>query len=125
MGAIFSQLDLTAEQESAIDTIRSQYQPELEAARDTTRTRRESLFDLAHADILDEAAIREQGVQLGMAEAESMILMSRMRQEIHSVLTAEQLAQLEELKEDRGGSGWGRRGPRGPRSGERVEPSEN
>ena len=107
-------LDLTDTQREAIEAIFDGYRENLELQRQALREAHRALAEAAHAEVLDEDAVRALGQELGAAQAEHAITRSRMHREIRQQLTPEQ----QELFDQRGpfgprGRGFGPRGGRG------------
>ena len=62
------------------------------------RTAHKNLRDAVSADTLDEAAIRTRSAEVAAVEAEAAVLRARVRQDVFSLLTAEQQAKAKELR---------------------------
>ena len=56
---VAERLELTAEQQEQIQGILEDYRPQFEGSRDLMRNARTVLHDRIHAELFDEAAIRE------------------------------------------------------------------
>ena len=82
---------LTPEERAKIQEITQKTQPEQRALSDKLRTLRRELNDLAHAEKVDEAAVRAKAAELGTAEADLVLLRGRQYQELKAVLPEEKL----------------------------------
>ncbi len=106
-------LNLTAEQQAAIDKI-------FTAKRGSDRADRESIMkveialrDQIHADTFDEQAIRQAAAAVAVLQADQAVAQAKMLNDVRAVLTADQRASLlQALKQPEGM--WGRGGPRRP-----------
>ena len=98
---MFDRLDLDEAQRERMEAIAAEHRTEIRAAREQLRERRRALAELAHAETLDEAAIRAAGVELGAAEAETALLRGRHLERVRTVLTPEQWAEFERMREQR------------------------
>ncbi|MEB3281794.1 MAG: Spy/CpxP family protein refolding chaperone [Lyngbya sp.] len=111
MGRMFEQLNLSAEQQQQIDSIKEQRKASSEGLREQMRAAMEEMRSLqasnASADQLRQQhqKIQQLHQQMGNERFEIML-------EIREVLTPEQRAQLAELKPERNGQERGGRGGR-------------
>lgn len=97
--AIFRELDLTEEQRSSMREL-------FEKARETGAQKRlmdakQALEDAVENGATDEGAVRELAYQIGMAEGDAAVERIQMRNQIRSLLTAEQVQKLDELQAER------------------------
>lgn len=124
MGRMVERLELAEGQRDEIHGI-------LEASREQiaplmierSRLERE-LAEAIHAEVFDEAAVRELAGKLGEAGAELAVQRGRSVQQVMAVLTPEQRAEARQLREERGDFGGRRHGPHGRGRGGRPAPSE-
>ena len=116
------QLDLSAEQREQLEQIRARHQEETRLSHDQLQAAHERFADLAHAETLDETALREAAATMAEARTEMMIARAGMMNEIRQILTPEQLEQFQQMRQRRGGMmrgqgrgpGRGGHGPHGP-----------
>lgn len=101
IGPGFRQLDLTDDQKAQLKQIADSHRDEFKAAGEKVRAAREGLRGLLDAEAIDENAIRAKSQEIAAADAEVMILGSKVRQQSLQVLTSEQQAKLKELREKR------------------------
>ena len=104
-------LELDEAQKQSIENILDASRPEFQALRTDFRANRRALDALDPADANYSAAINDIAAENGRLATEGTLLMSRVRNEIHAVLTEEQRAKLEQGKQRRQGAGE-RRPPR-------------
>ena len=92
-------LDLDDAQRQAVRNILEAAKPEIEALRGQVRANREALAALDANDSAYSAQINDIAISNGQLATEGTLLFTRVRSEVHSVLTAEQLEKLERGKE--------------------------
>lgn len=97
IGRMAEQLDLDDTQRENVQNIVDAAKPELEALREQFRANHEALQELDSGD----PEIQNIAISNGQLATEGTLLFSRIRGEIHAVLTDEQLAKAAELKEKR------------------------
>jgi Spy/CpxP family protein refolding chaperone len=113
-------LDLSAEQQEQMQQLRARHRDETEEVRDRLRAAHDRFADLAHAETLDETALREAASEMAGARAEMMVSRAAMRNEMRQILTPEQLERFEQMdrrnrgRMDERGRGRGAFGPHGP-----------
>ena len=90
-------LDLDDAQRESVKNIMEAAKPELEALREKFRANQEALQALDAGD----PEIQNIAISNGQLATEGTLLFSRIRGEVHAVLTEEQLAKAAELKEER------------------------
>lgn len=93
------ELGLSDEQVTKLTSIRESYQPRMEELRDKSRDNREKLRDAKFADKVDMDSIKKLAEVQGDLKTQKIILHAEMRNELHAVLTAEQLAKVKEMKQ--------------------------
>ncbi len=104
-------LDLSEGQRDALRQALEDGAAEGREARRGLFEARRALGEQIHAEVFEEAAIREAAAAVAAFEADLAVERARHAQEMRRILTPEQLAQLQEMREERRQSG--RRGPRG------------
>jgi protein CpxP len=125
-------LDLTDAQRQQVRTIMESHRDEQKAIGDRMQAARKALQAAVTADAVDEGVIRAAAVELGAVEGDAAVLHAKIRAEVFTILTPEQVKKAKELraemesrmKEGRGGQGMGRhpRMRQEPRPEPRVEP---
>jgi Spy/CpxP family protein refolding chaperone len=90
-------LDLDDAQRESVKNIMEAAKPELKALREKFRANQEALQALDAGD----PEIQNIAISNGQLATEGTLLFSRIRGEVHAVLTEEQLAKAAELKEER------------------------
>ncbi len=94
------QLDLTDEQRAQVRSVLEAARPELQALRERLRTNRETFRESQSPTVVDEAAIRAHVAAQSVIKADLAVAMARVRANVLTLLTPEQLAQLEQLREE-------------------------
>jgi Spy/CpxP family protein refolding chaperone len=89
--ALWSQLNLTPDQKTKIEAIKSAHKDRILAAGQDVMTKRHALFDAVTADKPDEAAIRKAADDLGKAIGNASVTASAIVAEVRPILTAEQI----------------------------------
>jgi Spy/CpxP family protein refolding chaperone len=97
IGRMAEHLDLDDVQRESVKNIMEAAKPELEALREQFRANREALQALDAGD----PEVQNIALSNGQLATEGTLLFSRIRGEIHAVLTDEQLAKAAEFKEQR------------------------
>mgnify|MGYP001316292228 CR=1 FL=1 len=118
-------LDLNDEQRTQVQEIMREHRTEMQELRAQIREQRKALHASATADEFDEAQAREQADKLGDLMGDAAFHGSRMRHEIHAVLTPEQRqkledrhARFEERRKEHAGKHPGNKPERGERRGD-------
>ena len=96
---IADHLDLDDAQRQAVTNILEAAKPEIEALREQVRANREALAALETDDPAYSAQINDIAISNGQLATEGTLLFTRVRSEVHAVLTDEQLEKLERGKE--------------------------
>lgn len=102
-------LNLSADQQSRIETILASERQATEPLREALRASRDQLRALTQATTFDEGAVRELASSQAQTRTELIVAHARARNQIHNLLTPEQQAQAERLRAL--GGKHGRRGP--------------
>jgi Spy/CpxP family protein refolding chaperone len=111
-------LGLSQEQQARIDEIRKANQEAMKAARESVRTKRQSLEEAVTAEPAVQATIDARVRELAAAQETALKQSIAMRVKIREVLTPEQRAKAKEIMEHRRmHKGFGKRGPRPGRPG--------
>ncbi len=92
-------LDLDDTQRAQVQNIVEAARPEFEALREQLRANREALQSLATDDPAYATQLNDIAVSNGQLATEGTLLFTRVRNEIHAVLTDEQLEKLARGKE--------------------------
>ena len=92
-------LDLDDTQRAQVQNIVEAAKPEFEALREQLRANREALQSLATDDPAYATQLNDIAVSNGQLATEGTLLFTRVRNEVHSVLTAEQIEKLARGKE--------------------------
>ncbi len=116
---LLKHVDLSADQQTAVDKLQTQSETKLKAARESVRNARNSYKNQSESDV-SEQQIRDAFKPVAKAMEEMAVLRFTMHKEIKTILTAEQIGQLKalrsamkELRKERG-RGFSR-GPRNQR----------
>jgi Spy/CpxP family protein refolding chaperone len=96
MGRMLDHLDLTGEQREQVDEILDRHHRQMTDQAELMRPARLALFDAIHAPVFDEATIRGAAADLAALEADGAVARASFIQEVHQVLTPEQLEQVRE-----------------------------
>src|SRR5690606_17615779 len=91
-------LDLSDAQREQVRGIMGTHEAAFKEIRERQRTARQALRAAIGADTLDEAAIRAASAEVSAIEADAAVLRARVRQDVFSILTAEQQARAKELR---------------------------
>ena len=97
IGRMAERLDLDDAQRESVKNIMDAAKPELKVLREQLRANHEALQALDAGD----PEVQNIAISNGQLATEGTLLFSRIRGEIHAVLTDEQLAKAAELKEQR------------------------
>lgn len=97
IGRMAEHLDLDDVQRESVKNIMEAAKPELKALREQFSSNREALQALDAGD----PEVQNIAISNGQLATEGTLLFSRIRGEIHAVLTDEQLAKAAELKDQR------------------------
>ncbi len=92
-------LDLDDAQRDAVNNIIEASKPEVQALRVRVRANREALEALDVNDAAYSAELNNIAISNGELATEGTLLLTRIRNEVHAVLTDEQIAKLERGKE--------------------------
>ena len=92
-------LDLDDTQRVQVQSIVEAAKPEFEALREQLRANREALASLEATDPAYSAQLNDIAVSNGQLATEGTLLFTRVRSEIHAVLTEEQIEKLERGKQ--------------------------
>ena len=93
------ELDLSAEQKTAIRELLPAYREEKDALREKMHAARETMHTLMTADVLDEGGIREAARSMAPLMEEMAVLRARFVFDLKDVLTPEQVAKLQARRE--------------------------
>ncbi len=115
---IAERLDLSEDQREQIRAIHDSYREEAESLMEAMGVAQLVLRGRIHADVFDEAAIREAAAEVAAAEADLAVLRAKIGNDVRQVLTPEQVAEAELLHDRmrgfadgwRGHRRWGQRG---------------
>ncbi|MDJ0749016.1 MAG: Spy/CpxP family protein refolding chaperone [Woeseiaceae bacterium] len=92
-------LDLDDAQRDAVNNILEAAKPEIEALREKARANREALEALDVNDAAYSTELNNIAISNGELATEGTLLFTRIRADVHAVLTDEQIAKLERGKE--------------------------
>jgi Spy/CpxP family protein refolding chaperone len=96
--ALRSELDITVEQRTQIRDIVKSHRPELTAALRPVVEKRRALRDATLAEGANEAAIQAAAVELGKAIGDAAKVGSKIKAEVHKVLTPEQREKISQFR---------------------------
>ena len=94
-------LDLSDAQRDQIHQIMDRTRQETESNRDTMRSAHDTLAELMHAEVFDEASIRAAAEQVAAAQAEMIVAHARALRDVRQLLTPEQLVPFQQMLERR------------------------
>ena len=97
-GGFFRQLNLTEDQKAKIKQIRETFAQSNKPLRDQLRAKRQELRQASEGGTFNEALATQKLTEIAPLEAKLMASQHSLRQEMLSVLTAEQKAQLEQSR---------------------------
>lgn len=119
---ILERLDLTAEQEKAVQELFTKHHDAMLEGREQMCAARAALRDQIEAEELNEVAIREAAAAVAALEADRAVERARVHQQLRSILTPDQADQLQEMQREWRGrfgdcteGGFGPHGPHGRR----------
>lgn len=102
---MFSQLDLTAEQQEKMtamrDANREARRSEMASHRTEMQAQHQKMQQLVLADNFDEVAVRELAKQMSEQQVEHRVTMLKQRHEMFKLLTPEQKTKFQQLQQDR------------------------
>ena len=88
---LYDRLDLTENQKAKVNQILSDFQKPGRELIDKVTAARLGMFDVIHADTVDEESIAMAGEALGIAEADLALHKAKLQQEIRTALTLDQI----------------------------------
>ncbi|UJF19416.1 Spy/CpxP family protein refolding chaperone [Vibrio sp. SS-MA-C1-2] len=91
---LYGQLNLTAEQQGQMETIRNSYQQEMNQHRDALRSLRQNERDQIQQEQFDEQAVTDLANQIGAIQVERKVAKAKYRNEMFNLLTPEQQQQM-------------------------------
>ncbi len=94
-------LSLSDEQVVQIQDIKASYQPKFQSLRSSSQLLRKQLREVMKDDTPDEDTIRSINQQLADTRSEKMLLKKKMKNDVDTILTAEQQAKRDELRAKR------------------------
>lgn len=98
---LLRQLDLTDQQKEQIKGIFEQHKADFQQVRERLHAAMQAQHAAADATPADEATIRAKAGEVAAAQADMIVLGSKVRAEVFQVLTPEQQAKAKELKAQR------------------------
>ncbi|MBZ5639870.1 MAG: periplasmic heavy metal sensor [Acidobacteriia bacterium] len=93
---ILGTLNLTTDQQAAIDKILSSHRDAAGDEQKSMMTARVALMGQIHAETFDEQAIRQAAAAVAALEADQSVTMAKTLNEVRTVLTADQRARLQQ-----------------------------
>ena len=93
------ELGLSDEQVKQITSIREKYQPRMQELREKSKANRTQLRDAKFADTVDMGKIKALAKAQGELKTQKIILKAEKHNEMHAVLTKDQLSKLKEMKQ--------------------------
>ncbi len=122
MDWMLERLDLTAEQQKAVQELFDKHHGVMWQGQDEMRAARRALHEQIMAEDFDEVAIREAAAAIAALEADRAVERARLHQQLRGILTPDQLEELQEMHRGRHGrfgdcmeGGYGPCGPHGHR----------
>ena len=100
-GRLAQKLELSEEQKTQIEAMHGEHRDEIEPLVAEVREARQSVGDLMMSEAFDEEALRAAAQLAADVHVELTVIRARHRNELKSVLTAEQLERLAELRDER------------------------
>lgn len=88
---LYDRLDLTENQKAKVNQILSDFQKPGRELIDKVTAARLEIFDVIHADTVDDESIAMAGEALGIAEADLALHKAKLQQEIRTALTLDQI----------------------------------
>ncbi len=101
MQRALAHLDLTDEQQQAIEKIHQTGKAERKAKHEQMRTFKKQMHELLIAEQIDSGAIKALSLQIAEEKANNLIANAEKRQQVLALLTTEQKKRLEEIKAKR------------------------
>lgn len=98
LGLPLRQLDLSEAQREQVRGIMNTHEAAFKEIGDRLRTAHQGVREAVGADTVDEAAIRARSAEVAAVEADAAVLRAKVRQDVLSILTAEQQASAKELR---------------------------
>lgn len=98
-GRGFRGIDLTEEQQTRMQQIRESFGERTKGLREQLRAKHREVREASQGDTFNEALVAQKLSEAAGLQARMMGEEFRLRQEMHSVLTAEQKTQLEQRRE--------------------------
>jgi periplasmic protein CpxP/Spy len=117
-GAFWNRLNLTDDQKAKMKQIRESFMASNKPLLDQVRAKRQELRQASEGGTFNEALATQKPTEMASLQAKLMGERFKLRQEMQSVLTAEQKTQLEQMKAQFKTHRGGRRGEAGPRDNE-------
>ena len=117
-GAFWNRLNLTDDQKAKMKQFRENFMTGNKPLLDQVRAKRQELRQASEGGTFNEALATQKLTEMASLQAKLMGERFKLRQEMQSVLTAEQKAQLEQMKAQFKTHRGGRRGEGGPRDNE-------
>ncbi len=93
---VLSTLNLTADQQAAIDKLMSAQRDAAQTGMQAMMTARKALVTQIHADPMDESAIRQAAAGVAALEADHAVAQATFLGQVRAVLTADQRTQLQQ-----------------------------
>ena len=93
---ILGTLNLTADQQTAIDKIVASHRTAGESGRDTFMAAHKALAEQIHLETFDEQAVRQAAAAVAALQADRAVDQAKALGEIRAVLTADQRTQLKQ-----------------------------
>jgi protein CpxP len=94
-------LDLTDQQRQQVRTIMENHKSDFQQVRQRIHAALEAQHAAANATPPDEATIRAKASEVGAAQGDLAVLMTRVRSEVFQILTPEQQAKAQQLQQQR------------------------
>jgi protein CpxP len=94
-------LDLTDQQRQQVRTIMENHKSDFQQVRQKMRAAMEAQHAAATATPPDEATIRAKAAEVGAAQGDLAVLMTRVRAEVFQILTPDQQAKAQQLQQER------------------------
>ncbi|CAH0534578.1 hypothetical protein VST7929_02522 [Vibrio stylophorae] len=111
--AVWKQLDLTADQQAQLKTLREQNKADMQAHHQAHQAERQAhhqqMQQLVLADSFDENAVRELATSQVNAQVEKRVAHAKRQHEMLSILTPEQKAKWQEARQERMNNCQGKR----------------
>jgi periplasmic protein CpxP/Spy len=98
---LLRQLDLTDQQREQIKGIVSQHKADFQQVRERLHAAMQAQHAAAEATPADEATIRAKANEVAAAQADMIVLGTKVRAEVFQILTPEQQAKAQQLKAQR------------------------